>query len=111
MSESFTPTPESRAPLNGRATLSLLNDQQLLDLLATDISAMVGENLVLSIDAQTLLSLVGNLQLALRHPDNHGHPATAARGLIEAARAHFAGHGAKAILEAIRRGVEPEATP
>ena len=64
-----------------------MNDHDARDLLAQGRAEAEGIGsewkLPVEIDLLSAMCLVGNLQLALRHPNNHGHSAQVAREFID----------------------------
>ncbi len=53
------------------------------------------------------LSIIGNLQLALRHPGNHGPSADVARAMIDGLIEQMIGCGLTATAELARLGDDP----
>lgn len=61
-------------------------------------------SLPVTLDLHSALSLVGNLQLALRHPQNNGAAAAVARRIIDGIIERFEQAGLAAHAEAARLG-------
>jgi hypothetical protein len=62
----------------------------------------------LHLDLNSALALVGNLQLALRHPDNTGSAAAVARQIIDGLIARMTASGLEANAELARLGDNPD---
>jgi len=60
------------------------------------------------LDIQTLMCLVGALQLALRHPGNTGPSSQVVRQVIDAIIDRLEVHGYRAVAHLMRLGYNPE---
>ena len=77
-----------------------------VDLLAEHCAAFGGEGIHLWLSPVLAVALVGNLQLALRHPGNRGAAAAQARTIADAVVGQLA-RGDGRIEALLRRGDDP----
>jgi len=83
-------------------------ENELLDRMTQEMTASPGFVLPIHLDLPTLLSLVGALQLSLRHPRNTGPTSQIVRQLINGIIDRIETHGFKATAELMRLGFNPE---
>ena len=78
------------------------SEKELLDYVTAELVGARGFALPVQFDLQSLISLVGTLQLALRHPANTGASALVARSFIDATIDRLETYGFTAIAKLMR---------
>lgn len=81
--------------------------QALLDRMEDEAKTLPPFRMILDLDLSGSMGLVGNLQLALRHPGNRGPIAKQMRGLIRSVIAGMRERGFAATAEACELGDDP----
>ena len=89
------------APKNFRQ----MNNKELQSAARAELEIFGNNTNAYTFTIMELLQIIGQLQLALRHPKNHGPSTQAARYFIGWADGHLVGQ--PALREVIRRGFEP----
>ena len=77
---------------------------QLLERARAEYDQAAAWSLPIELDLHSALCLVGNLQLALRHPGNKGPSAAVARRIVDGIIERFEANGLPAHAEAARLG-------
>jgi hypothetical protein len=75
--------------------------------LANELRGVNHHRITLDLKPSEALTLVAQLQLAARHPNNAGHGKQLAISFIDAIRVWFATHACMAVVDVIRRGDDP----
>jgi len=83
-------------------------EKELLAAVTREMKASRDFVLPVHLDLQTLLCLVGALQLALRHPGNNGQSSQVVKDVVDAIIDRLEGHQFTAIAELMRLGFNPE---
>lgn len=82
--------------------------EDVLRVMAFDHRGLAGEPLIVPLDSVAVQSLIGMLQVALRHPQaSLGQSAEVARRFIAGCQLTFEEAGCHGIAELIRRGNDP----
>lgn len=82
-------------------------ENRLLDAVAQEMDGAGDFYIPLSLNLSAAMSLVGSLQLSLRHPENVGPSANVAREVIEGIIAIVASQGFAAVALLMRMGDNP----
>lgn len=80
------------------------SDELLLEAFSKEVDSMRDSGVNLHLDLMVLMVVVGNIQLALRHPENHQSSAKVAREFVFSVRTVLLDRRLYACVETLDRG-------